>query len=967
MKKALKFVGKVLCCFCVMIVSFLINQSIVAFAEENSSYLDLIANTIRELFIGKQIENICLLYNFDDNDDFIYVEFIGDGYAVLDKETLTLLEFSEQGYLYNNLDAINYYGGPNNYYYKNDSSFVHTITGETHVFSSSEKTSMANTMSIKLKTIKQNKEVILEGQNIPTTYTLNSNTYDPQNPPIASAPGTTGVKYIQNYQFFTNYTMRGENIHGTCGSVAAQIILNYNNFYVDRRIIQPQYLNGGWQGNSTSDIFKSSNYTAPENDPNVCSDFTTLTSEKIGSNNSYYNYIIDTIEPSAKNCIETMVNGQIVHSHTGSNRIAVQQGIMSLLASQLDINTINIVGQTYSTTMSTTIVSNIIDEERPLIIGMDEELGGINHWVVCYGYQDLGSDFGYIVDYGWGIANSRSWIHSIWCDSYIDVEVSHEHDYTISKGGYYQEMRCGVCGHRKTNFLYEENNTGITILGIDGDLIGNILNIPDKINGLDVTKIGDGAFSLNQDMEGLGFVNAYNITQIGTAAFFGCSNLTMVRIPEGVLSLGDYAFSSLDIEGTFFTYEGDEDVSIGNYCFAGTNMLAPTKMPPAKTIGAWAFANIVTHNDLVLVTRDLTSIGEKAFLNTDIDTICLSNLVTTIGENAFLGSSELTIYSEFDSKPIGWASNWNSSNRPVVWGCQFDSTNSYVEIVNKTTNTISNNDAGGISYPMRLGYTFAGWFTSSNYSGTAYFDIEQAPTGMLYAKWENKASCVAEGTMVTLADGSQVAVENLIGNEELLVWNLNTGSFDSAPILFVDRDDQAYRQIIHLYFSDGTELKIVDEHALWCFDLNKYVYLDDNAIDYVGKYFNKKTATGYTSVQLIDVSIYREVVRTYSPVTSEHLCYYVNGLLSMPGGIGGMFNIYDVVATEMKYDQTAMQEDIATYGLFTYEEFCEELGEIPETAFVALGGEHLKVAMGKGLINREKILALIEQYQVFFI
>ena len=79
------------------------------------------------------------------------------------------------------------------------------------------------------------------------------------------------------------------------------------------------------------------------------------------------------------------------------------------------------------------------------------------------------------------------------------------------------------------------------------------------------------------------------------------------------------------------------------------------------------------------------------------------------------------------------------------------------------------------------------------------------------------------------------------------------------------------------------------------------------------------------------------------------------------------FAIYDVVATEMKYDQTAMQEDIAIYGLFTYEEFCEELGEIPETAFVALGGEHLKVAMGKGLINREKILALIEQYQVFFI
>ena len=264
------------------------------------------------------------------------------------------------------------------------------------------------------------------------------------------------------------------------------------------------------------------------------------------------------------------------------------------------------------------------------------------------------------------------------------------------------------------------------------------------------------------------------------------------------------------------------------------------------------------------------------------------------------------------------------------------------------------------------GFDFAGWYTASDYSGTAYYDITEAPNGTLYAKWNAESSCVAEGTMVTLADGTEVAVENLSGNEQLLVWNMETGSFDIAPIAFVDSDSSAYRKIVHLYFEDGTELRIVDEHALWCFDLNEYIYLDENASEYIGKYFNKKTTNGYTQVRLVDVEIYEEIVRTYSPVTQGHLCYYVNGLLSMPGGIGGLFNIYEVSPFAMKYDQESKQEDVETYGLYTYEEFCEEIAEIPESAFVAFGGKDLKVSVGKGLITIEEILALIERYQVFF-
>ena len=78
-----------------------------------------------------------------------------------------------------------------------------------------------------------------------------------------------------------------------------------------------------------------------------------------------------------------------------------------------------------------------------------------------------------------------------------------------------------------------------------------------------------------------------------------------------------------------------------------------------------------------------------------------------------------------------------------------------------------------------------------------------------------KDTCVADGTLITLADGSQKPVEELTGDELLLVWNLETGSFDRAPIAVNFAESFSDYEIIHLHFSDGTDVKIIDEHAFW--------------------------------------------------------------------------------------------------------------------------------------------------------
>ena len=85
----------------------------------------------------------------------------------------------------------------------------------------------------------------------------------------------------------------------------------------------------------------------------------------------------------------------------------------------------------------------------------------------------------------------------------------------------------------------------------------------------------------------------------------------------------------------------------------------------------------------------------------------------------------------------------------------------------------------------------------------------------------------------------------------------------------------------------------------------------------------------------------------------------------MPGGIDGLFNIFEVDGETMMYDAEAMAADIEQYGLYTYEEL-NSLVPVPEVMFNAVNGQYLKVAVGKGIITIEQIGKLVERYADLF-
>ena len=223
--------------------------------------------------------------------------------------------------------------------------------------------------------------------------------------------------------------------------------------------------------------------------------------------------------------------------------------------------------------------------------------------------------------------------------------------------------------------------------------------------------------------------------------------------------------------------------------------------------------------------------------------------------------------------------------------------------------------------------------------------------------------CLVEGTLITMADGTQKPVEDLKVGDMVMVFNHVTGKVEAMPLIFnthADENEEKDYDVLYLKFSDGRELKIVQSHGLFDMTLMQYVYINyDNYQDYIGHEFYAMSSDGTgEKVELIDAFIKNEKVRIFCPVTYFHMNSFANGLLNtpnIPGDITGLVNYFEY-DSDLKYNEEAMQRDIEKYGLYTYDDFSEY---ISEEAYNSSPSVYLKVAVGKGMITYEQIIDII--------
>jgi len=133
----------------------------------------------------------------------------------------------------------------------------------------------------------------------------------------------------------------------------------------------------------------------------------------------------------------------------------------------------------------------------------------------------------------------------------------------------------------------------------------------------------------------------YRVTSIGAWAFYDCSGLTSVTIPNSVTNIGTGAFSlcqslsSINIPNSV--------TSIGGSSFENCSGLTSITIPNSVTSILWGTFSGCSGLTSITIPERVTSIGDGAFNGcSSLKSVIIPSNVTSIGDGAFNGCSGLT-------------------------------------------------------------------------------------------------------------------------------------------------------------------------------------------------------------------------------------------------------------------------------------------------------------------------------------
>ena len=196
------------------------------------------------------------------------------------------------------------------------------------------------------------------------------------------------------------------------------------------------------------------------------------------------------------------------------------------------------------------------------------------------------------------------------------------------------------------HFKWMTNNSAITLTKYTGP--GGTVTIPNTINGLPVTSIGNNAFRDYANVTSVTIPNT--VTSIGIWAFVGCTGLTNVMIPDGVTRIMNGAFDG---------------------CFSLTSVTLPNTVASIGVDeGGRGGATFARCRNLAKVTilGNINSIPEWTFYGCfNLTGVYFKGDAPKPGKNVFEGATNATIY--YQPGTTGWGKEFGG--RPTApWNPQ---------------------------------------------------------------------------------------------------------------------------------------------------------------------------------------------------------------------------------------------------------------------------------------------------------
>lgn len=262
-------------------------------------------------------------------------------------------------------------------------------------------------------------------------------------------------------------------------------------------------------------------------------------------------------------------------------------------------------------------------------------------------------------------------------------------------------------------------------------------------------------------------------------------------------------------------------------------------------------------------------------------------------------------------------------------------------------------------------YSFNGWY----YYGTKITTstrMEIAADHTLTADWssdwiDTKNDCIADGTLVKMADGTSKKVEDLTVGESVLAWDFKTQQYVATPISLIVYHGDELADVLTFRFENGNSVRILGNHVFFDATLKKYVTVNaDNYTEFVGHEFLAYDESGsYARTKLVSLDITQEYVGAYAIVTA----YYYNAITDDMITCTPTISVYELISSyildDLTFDTEQFEKDVAEYGLYEYALFDEYLSE---EQFEQLCAAYFKISEGKGYTTYEQTYALMVAY-----
>lgn len=339
---------------------------------------------------------------------------------------------------------------------------------------------------------------------------------------------------------------------------------------------------------------------------------------------------------------------------------------------------------------------------------------------------------------------------------------------------------------------------------------------------------------------------------------------------------------------------------------------------------------------------------------------CLGQKIMQVEKSATVSSDKMKeIYNEA-MKIYGHTRHYQAAKMEVMFSANWD-INSYTVSFNseggKAVKPQQVNYGGKVKNPGDPGhsnsnYHFQYWYLNDETQKFDFDNFAVTTNLILHAYWEY--SCLAEGTLITLTDGSKEKVENINLGDEVMTWNFFEGKQEAYPVMYLKANYIVCDAYV-MKFDNGETITSIGEHAYFNYSKKQFVEVNKN---HYKEFLNDEFYFEDDISRLISIEqiAYSGNCYVLMPIVTGN-CFANGALNTIPEYIP--FTGLAPINEDMRFDAQILADNFLTYGYASYEDYAEY---VSEDLFNAYGGIYLNVMFGLGIMDAEALLFLTEVF-----